>query len=131
MIRDLHWFYRGGVYIGVKPRATRIKILLTAKISGEALDWIKRLPPKSTFKRLFLKTRSLLVPIMSLSAKSLAEGLKDSECKWGTVANRPPIPYMALVDLYEKQEKTEIKVKLPDGTNYQESMRTMSIMSSL
>ena len=26
---------------------------------------------------------------------------------------------MAPVDSYEKQEKTKIKVKLPDGTNYQ------------
>jgi hypothetical protein len=56
---------------------------------------------------------------MSASAKSPAEGLKDSECKRGAIANRPPIPYVAPVDPYEKQEKAKIKVKLPDGTNYQ------------
>ena len=55
---------------------------------------------------------------MSGSAKS-PEGLKNSECKQGTIANRPPIPYVATVDLYKKLEKTEIKVKLPDRTNYQ------------
>ncbi len=119
MIRNFHRFDHGGVYVGVKPRATRIKILLRAKISGDALDWIKRSPPKSTFKQLFLKTRSLLIPIMSGNAKSPAEGLKDLECKWGAIANRPPIPYVVPVDPCEKQEKTEIKVKLPDGTNYQ------------
>jgi hypothetical protein len=93
--------------------------LLTAKISADALKWIKNLPTKSSFKRLFLETRSLLIPIMSGNEKSPAEGLKDSECKRGAIANRPPIPYVAPVDPYEKQVKTEIKVKLPDGTNYQ------------
>ncbi len=33
--------------------------------------------------------------------------------------NQPPIPYVQPVDPNEKQEKTKIKVKLPDGTNYQ------------
>ena len=93
--------------------------MLTAKISGKALDWIKRLPSKSTFKQLLLETRLLFIPIMSGNAKSPAEGLKDLECKRGAIANWPPIPYVAPVDPYEKQEKTKIKVKLPDGTNYQ------------
>ncbi len=119
MIHNFCRFDRGGVYVGVKPRATRIKILLTAKISGDALNWIKRSPPKSTFKQLFLETRLLLIPIMSGNAKSPVEGLIDSECERGAIANRPPISYVAPVDPYKKQEKTEIKVKLPDGTNYQ------------
>ena len=56
---------------------------------------------------------------MSGSAKSPAEWLKDLECEWGNIANQPLIPYVAPVDPYEKQEKTKIKIKLPDGTNYQ------------
>ena len=84
--------------------------MLTTKISGNALKWIKKSPPKSSFKRLFLETRLFLIPIMSGNAKSPVEGLKDSECKWGATANRPPIPYAAPVDLYEKQEKNKIKV---------------------
>ena len=67
----------------------------------------------------FLETKSLLIPIMSGNAKSPAKGLKDSDCKRGAIITRPPIPYVAPVDPYEKQEKTEIKTKLPDGTNYQ------------
>ncbi len=63
--------------------------------------------------------RLLLIPIMSGNAKSSAEGLKDSECKQGAIANQPPIPYVTPLDPYKKQEKTKIKVKLPDGTNYQ------------
>jgi hypothetical protein len=93
--------------------------LLTVKILGNTLNWVRISPPKSTFKQLFLETRSLLVPIMSASGKSPAEGLKDSECKRGNIANQPPIRYVAPVDPYKKQEKTEIKVKLPEGTNYQ------------
>ena len=49
----------------------------------------------------------------------MAEGLKDLECEWGAIANRPPIPYLAPVDPYKKQKKTKIKVNFPDGTNYQ------------
>jgi hypothetical protein len=61
----------------------------------------------------------LLIPIMSGSAKSPVEGLKDSECKRGVITTRPPILYMAAVDPYKKAEKIEIKTRLPDGTNYQ------------
>jgi hypothetical protein len=59
--------------------------LLTAKISGDALDWIKKKYLKSTFKQLILETKALLIPIMSGSAKSPAEGLKDSECERGVI----------------------------------------------
>jgi hypothetical protein len=66
-----------------------------------------------------LETKTVLIPIMSGNAKSPAEGLKDSECKLGVITTQPPIPYVASVDPYEKQEKTEIKTRLPDGTSYQ------------
>ena len=93
--------------------------MLTARISGNALDRIKRKPPKSTFKQLFWETKALLILIMSGNAKSPAEGLKDSECEQGAIITRPPIPYVAPVDPYEKQETIKIKTKFPDGTNYQ------------
>jgi hypothetical protein len=56
-----------------------------AKVSGGALDWIKKNPPRSLFKQLFLETKVLLIPIMSGSAKSPAEGLQDSECEQGVI----------------------------------------------
>ncbi len=118
-IRDFRQSDCRSIYIGVGSRLTRYKILLTAKISGNALVWIKKKPPKSTFKQLFWGTKTLLIPIMSGSAKSPAEGLKNSECKWGLITIQPPIPYVATVDPYEKAEKTKIKTGLPDGTNYQ------------
>jgi hypothetical protein len=67
----------------------------------------------------FLETKTLLILIMSGSTKSPAEGLKDSECKRGVITSQPLIPYVATVDPYEKQEKTKIKIRLPDDTNYQ------------
>ncbi len=98
---------------------TRFKISLTAKISGDALAWIKKKPPRSKFKRLFLETKVLLIPIMSSgSAKSPAEGLKNSECEQGVITTRPPIPYVVEVDPYEKAEKTGIKSRLADGRDY-------------
>jgi hypothetical protein len=92
--------------------------LLSTRISGDALDWIKKFPPKSSFKILFLETRLLIMPNMSGNTKSLLEGLKDSECERVSIINWPLIQYVQPVDPNEKQEK-KIKVKLPDGTNYQ------------
>ena len=66
-----------------------------------------------------METKALLIPIMSGSAKSPEEGLKDSECEQGVITTRPPIPYVAAVDPYKKQEKTKIKTRPPDGMNYQ------------
>ena len=59
------------------------------------------------------------MPIMSANTKSLPEGLKGLECERRNIVNRPLILYVQPVDPTEKQEETGIKVKLPDGTNYQ------------
>ena len=56
---------------------------------------------------------------MSVSIKSSAKQLRDLGCERGNKVNPPPILYVPPVDPNEKQEKTEIKLKLPDGTNYQ------------
>jgi hypothetical protein len=56
---------------------------------------------------------------MSSNLKSPPEGLKNAKCKKSTPPVRPPIPYVPLTDLHEKQETKQIKVKLPDGTKFQ------------
>ena len=57
---------------------------------------------------------------MSTSAKSPPEGLKESKCERGNIFNWRLIPYVQPADLNKKQEKMEIKIKIPDdGTNYQ------------
>ena len=40
------------------------------------------------------------------------------ECERGVITTRPPIPYVAEVDPYEKADKTKIKTKLANGTDY-------------
>ncbi len=56
---------------------------------------------------------------MSSNLKSPPEGLKNSKCEKGTLIARPPIPYVSPADLYEKREPEQIKVKLPNGKNFQ------------
>jgi hypothetical protein len=56
---------------------------------------------------------------MSSSLKSLPKGLKNAECKKGTLPVRPPIPYVPPTDLHEKREMEQIKVELPDGMKFQ------------
>ncbi len=52
--------------------------------------------------------------------KAQRRGSRTWNANRGNIANRPPIPYVAPVDpYYGKREMTKIKVKLPDGTNYQ------------
>ena len=56
---------------------------------------------------------------MGSSHKSPPKGLKNAECKKGTLPVRPLIPYIPPTDLHKKQETEQIKVKLPDGTKFQ------------
>jgi hypothetical protein len=56
---------------------------------------------------------------MSSNLKSPSEGLKNTECKKGTLPIRPPISYVPPTDLYEKRETEQIKVELPNGTKLQ------------
>jgi hypothetical protein len=56
---------------------------------------------------------------MSSNLKFLPEGLKNAECKKGKLVAQPPIPYVPPVDLHKTREPEQIKVKMPDGTNFQ------------
>jgi hypothetical protein len=56
---------------------------------------------------------------MSSNLKSPPEGLKNSECKKGTLIAWLPIPYVKPTDLHKKQEPEQIKVKLPNRMNFQ------------
>ncbi len=114
LIRNVYPFNQEDVHVGVKYQDPRFHSPKTNR-----LDWIRKSPPNSSCKRLFLETTPLLKAIMSRNLKSLLDGLKDYECERGNIFNWPLIRYVQPVDLNEKQKKTEIKVELPDGTNYQ------------
>ncbi len=55
----------------------------------------------------------------SSNLKSPPEGLENSKYEKGALIARPPIPYVPPADLYEKREPEKIKVKLPNGVNFQ------------
>jgi hypothetical protein len=55
---------------------------------------------------------------MSSGAKSPPEGLGALKCKKEKSGVRPPIPYVPPTDLIKKREGEQIKVKMPDGTNF-------------
>ena len=81
-----------------------------------------RTPPKSNFKSIFLTT-SLRQKLIRMSlAKAVPEGLKDQECKKGSRAKRPPIPYVPVVDRVQdvvNSKERPMKIKLPDKTEIQ------------
>ncbi len=101
-----------------KEPFTRIKISRPAEDWADPVQRILRAPPKSPFKRLILET-PLWQHAMSSSLKSALEGLKPSECEKGKSVGWPPIPYVPPLDLIKKQETEQIKVQMPDGTNFQ------------
>jgi hypothetical protein len=54
---------------------------------------------------------------MSTNLKS-TDMLKDAECEKGQLAQRPPIPYVPLVDVVTpKEDPAVLKVKLPDDSH--------------
>jgi hypothetical protein len=54
---------------------------------------------------------------MSTNLKSL-DVLKDAECEKGQLSQRPPIPYVPLVDVVTPKEEPQVlKVKLPDASH--------------
>ncbi len=54
---------------------------------------------------------------MSTSLKS-SDGVKNAECKKGLLSNRPPIPYVPVVDILTPKEEPQVfKVKLSDKSH--------------
>ena len=54
---------------------------------------------------------------MSTSLKSL-DGLKDAACEKGQLSQRPPIPYVPVIDIIIPKEEPQIfKIKLPDASH--------------
>jgi hypothetical protein len=110
----------------VPPRCTdestkeppkKVKIPKLIRFQGDLVEEVLRVPAKSFFKRLILET-PLWSYSMSSSLKSPPEGLKASKCEKGKLGARPPIPYAPPTNLIKKQEGEQIKVKMPDGTNF-------------
>jgi hypothetical protein len=75
-----------------------------------------RVPPKSSYKRLIVRTLLYLYAKMSMSTK-VPEGLKDSEYEKRNLGVHLPILYIPPMDLLQTKENTDtLKLKLPNGT---------------
>jgi hypothetical protein len=101
-----------------KEPSTKIKILQLAEYQADPLRRILRVPPKSSVKHLILET-PLWQYAMSSNLESPPEGLKNAKCEKGKLIAQPPIPCVLPLELHKKQETEQIKVKMPDGTNFQ------------
>ncbi len=85
-----------------------------------------RSPPKSFFKKLFLGDSQLGYKFQKMTERNgLLKGLKDQECERGNRTNRPPIPYVPVVDEIQdavnansNKPRTQ-KIKLPNKTEFQ------------
>ncbi len=63
--------------------------------------------PKSLFKKHVLSTRLWQYAKMSTALKAPG-GLKNSKCKKGQLSNRPPIPYVAEMDIVRSKEEPQV-----------------------
>jgi hypothetical protein len=85
-----------------------------------------RSPPKSFFKKLFLGDSQLGYKFQKMTERNgVLQGLKDQECEHGNCTNRPPIPYVPVVDKIQdavnsnSNEPRTQKIKLLNKTEFQ------------
>jgi hypothetical protein len=78
-----------------------------------------RVLPKSPFKKLLLGTGLWRYTYVKMSTKlKSSDMLRDAECEKGQLSQRPPIPYVPVVDvLMPKEEPQVLKVKLPNTSH--------------
>ncbi len=70
--------------------------------------------PKSFFKKLFLGNSQLGYKFQKMTERNgVLKGLKDQECECGNRTNRPPIPYVPVVD--EIQDAVNANSNKPRG----------------
>ena len=81
-----------------------------------------RTSPKLNFNSNFLTT-SLQQKLIRMSlAKAIPKGLKDQECKKGSRAKHPPVPYVPAVNPVQdvvSAKECLMKIKLPDKAKIQ------------
>jgi hypothetical protein len=102
------------VFWGTKKFSHSANLQATIQVAG-----FLRVLPKSPFKKLLLGAglwRYTYVK-MSTNLKS-TDMLKDAECKKGQLSQRPPIPYVPVVDVVTpKKDPAVLKVKLPNDSH--------------
>ncbi len=78
-----------------------------------------RVPPKSLFKKLLLGTGLWHYTYVKMSTNFKSpDMLKDVKCEKGQLSQRPPIPYIPVIDVVTpKEDPAVLKVKLPDDSH--------------
>jgi hypothetical protein len=105
---------QASIFFGTKKILHSANLQATIQATG-----FLRVPPKSPFKKLLLGTGlwQYTYVKMSTNLKSL-DVLKDAECKKGQLSQRPPIPYVPVVDVVTPKEEPQVlKVKLLDASH--------------
>jgi hypothetical protein len=103
-----------------KESSTRIQDFALCKVSCQLTAGNPTSPAKESIQASSPQDLALAF-FMSMTHKFLPKDLKDSECEIGTLTIQTPIPYVPPINLHEKRDAKQIKVKLPDGTNFQMS----------
>jgi hypothetical protein len=91
-------------------------VILQATIQAAGFLHVR---PKSPFKKLLLGTELWRHTYVKMSTNLKSPNmLKDAECKKGQLSQRPPIPYVPVVDVVTPKEEPQVlKVKLPDESH--------------
>ncbi len=78
-----------------------------------------RVPPKSPLKKLLLGTGLWRYTYVKMSSNLKSpDMLKDVECEKGQLSQRPPIPYVPVLDFVTpKEDPAILKVKLPNESH--------------
>jgi hypothetical protein len=102
------------VFFGTKKFSHSANLLAKIQAAG-----FLRVPPKSPFKKLLLGTGLWHYTYVKMSTNlKFTDMLKDAKCKKGQLAQRPPIPYVPVVDVVTpKEDPAVLKVKLPDNSH--------------
>ena len=107
-----------------RPRRSQVKDFLDSRFCSlqeyQAAHWIgsRNLHQRAVSRDSFWRQDRSSCQSWAQMQRTCRRDSRTQSAKGETLL-MPPIPYIQPVDPSKKQEKTKIKVKLPDGTNYQ------------
>ena len=91
-----NFFFNAGTTTSNANKKREYSALLTSRYNKKYLDFINK-PPKSFFKKLFVRTELRKSLIIKSKDKVLPKGLKNEKVERIKI-ERPPIPYIPVPD---------------------------------
>ncbi len=81
-------------------------------------------PPRSSFKKFIISTLRLTQDLLTISiVKAVPKCIKDKECKWFALQERPSVPYLPEKDPIQETVST---LKRPESQDYHRGWRGAS-----